>query len=53
MCRDDTRERSRRGNHKCDDYLKPRRLFNVCAAEDDAYHHTRNRSGANKAVQRK
>ena len=53
MCRDDTRERSRRGNHECNDYLKPRRLFNVCAAEDDAYHHTRNRSGANKAVQRK
>ena len=48
----DARERGRCGNHECDDYLKPHRLFNVCATEDGAYHHTRNCSGAHKAVQR-
>ena len=48
---DDTRERGRRSHHERDDHLKPRRLFNVCAAEDHAYHHTRNNSGAHKAVQ--
>ena len=52
MCGDNTRECGRRGNHKRDDNLEPHRLFNVCATEDGAYHHTRNRSGAHKAVQR-
>jgi hypothetical protein len=47
----DTRERGRRGHHERDDYLKPRCMFNICAAEDRAYHHTRNHSGAHKAVQ--
>ena len=47
---DDTRERGRRGHHKCDDYLKQRRLFNVYTAEGGAYHHTRNRSSAHEAV---
>ena len=50
---DYTRERGRCGHHERDDYLKPRRLFNVRAAEDCAYHHTRNHSGAYKAVQGK
>ena len=50
---DDTRERGRRGHHERDGYLKPRRLFNICAADDRAYHHTRNHSGAHKAVQGK
>ena len=50
---DDTRERGRRGHHECDDYLKPRRLSNVFTAEGRAYHHTWDRSGAHKAVQRK
>jgi hypothetical protein len=50
---DDTRERGRRGHHERNDYLKPRCLFNVCAAEDSAYHHARNRSGTHKAVQGK
>ena len=48
----DARERGRRGNHECDDYLKPHRLLNVCATEDDANYHTRNCSGSHKAVQR-
>lgn len=42
----DTREHGRRGHHERDDYLKPRRLFNVCASKNRAYHHTRNHSGA-------
>ena len=50
---DDTRERGRRGHQERDDHLKPHRLFSVCAAEDRAYHHTRNHSGAHKAVQGK
>ena len=50
---DDTRECGRRSHHERDDNLKPRRLFNVCAGEDRAYHHTRNDSGAHKAVQGK
>ena len=49
----DTREGGRRGHHEHDDYLKPRCLFDVCATEDRAYHHTENRSGAHKAVQGK
>ena len=49
---DDARERGRRGHHKCDDYLKPRRLFNVRSAKGAVYHHTRNRSDAHEAVQR-
>ena len=49
----DARERGRRGHHEGDDDLKLRRLFNICAAEDGAYRHTRNRSGAHEAVQRK
>ena len=47
---DDTRKRGRGSRHERDDYLKPHRL---CAAQDRAYHHTRNRSGTNKAVQGK
>jgi len=45
---DDTRERGRCGHQERDDHLKPRRLFNVCAAEGRAYHHTRNRSRAHE-----
>ena len=48
----DARERGRCGHQECDDYVKPHRLFNVRAAEDGAYHHTRNRSGTHKAVRR-
>ena len=50
---DDTRECGRRGHHESDNYLKPHRQFNVCAAEDRAYHHTWNHSGAHTAVQGK
>ena len=49
---DYARERGRCGHHECDNYLKPRCLFNTCAAEGRPYHHTRNRSRAHKAVQR-
>ena len=49
----DTREGSRRGHHERDDYLEPRRLFDVRATEDRPYHHTQNHSGAHEAVQGK
>ena len=34
---DDTRERGRRSHHERGDHLKPRRLFNVCAAKDRVF----------------
>ena len=52
MRRHYARERGRRDKHERDNYLKPHRLFHDCGTKDGAYpsHHTRNRSGAHKAV---
>lgn len=49
----DRRERDRRGHHERNDYLKPPCLFDVCAAEDRAYHHAREYNDAHKAVEGK